>query len=320
MARTSETPQGLDAPLAAGHDAPYHDATGVQPQFAAQAEADRPGRDAGRAMRLVALVAVVIGLLALTAAACVLSYSSMHYLAVQADVPARLASIYPLIFDALLVLAACSVLALRGAGLVSRIYGWLCMLVLLGCLAAGGALRAAATRIPHRTAGVVAAVVPWALVLIGFGLLLALLRYARIRRLGQQHAKAAAAQEERALPDPATSAGLTPPPPAVRPADLQLRARIPTQPTDDQTEANPVPGPVGWPTPFMPRVEHESPGERDIAEQPVAADEPVAADQPAAGQLGSELSPAPIQESTGEEASGPPAFRRTRSSPTPPQE
>ncbi|HXL16145.1 MAG TPA: hypothetical protein VN961_01345, partial [Streptosporangiaceae bacterium] len=89
---------------------------------------------------------------------------------------------------------------------------------------------------------------------------------------------------------------------------------IPRQPTDDQTEANPVPGLVGWPTPFMPRVEHESPGERDIA------DEPVAADQHAAGQLGSELSPAPIQESTGEEASGPPAFRRTRSSPTPPQE
>ena len=181
-------------------------------------------------------------------------------------------------------------------------------------------MRAATTKIPHRTAGVVAAIVPWVLVLIGFGLLLALLRYARIRRLGLQHAKAAAAQEERALPDPAASAGLTPPPPAVRQADLQLRARIPRQPTDDQTEANPVPGPVGWPTPFMPRVEHESPGERDIAEQPVAADEPVAADQPAAGQLGSELSPAPIQESTGEEASGPPAFRRTRSSPTPPQE
>jgi hypothetical protein len=325
VARTSETPQGLDAPLAAGHDAPYHDATGVQPQFAAQAEADRPGRDAGRAMRLVALVAVVIGLLALTAAACVLSYSSMHYLAVQADVSARLASIYPLIFDALLVLAGCSVLALRGAGLVSRIYGWLCMLVLLGCLAAGGALRAATTKIPHRTAGVVAAIVPWVLVLIGFGLLLALLRYARIRRLGQQHAKAAAGQEERALPDPATSAGLTPPP-GVRPTDLQLRARIPRQPTDDQTEANPVPGPVGWPTPFMPRVEHESPGERDIAEQavaadePVAPDEPVARDQPAAGQLGGELCPAPIQESTGEEASGPPAFNRTRSSPTPPQE
>jgi len=56
------------------------------------------------------------------------------------------------------------------------------------------------------------------------------------------------------------------------------------------------------------------------ADEPVAADQPAAAGQPEAGQLGSELSPAPIQESTAEESGGPPAFRRTRSSPTPPQE
>lgn len=143
-----------------------------------------PRREAGRALRIVALVAAVLGLTALTAAACVLSYSSVHHLATQAGVSARLASIYPLIFDVLLVLTGCSVLALRGAGLVSRVYGWLCMIVLLGSLAAGGAVRAAAINVPRHLAGVVAAIVPWALVLIGFGLLLALLRYARIRRQG----------------------------------------------------------------------------------------------------------------------------------------
>jgi len=74
-------------------------------------------------MRLVALVAVVVGLAALTAAACGLSYSRIHHLAIQAGVSARLASVYPLIFDALLILAGSSVLALRSAELISRVYG-----------------------------------------------------------------------------------------------------------------------------------------------------------------------------------------------------
>ena len=149
----------------------------------------RPGSDAGRVLRVLALIAVAVGLTALTAAACVLSYSSVHYLATQAGVHGRLGRIYPLIFDAVLVVAGCSVLALRGAGLVSRLYSWLCMLVLLSALAAGGALHAAAVKIPHKLAAVVAAIVPWALVLIAFGLLIALLRHARLRRLGKRNGK-----------------------------------------------------------------------------------------------------------------------------------
>jgi hypothetical protein len=166
------------------------------------AAAIRPGRDGGRALRVLALIAVALGLAGLTAAACVLSYSPIHRLAIQAGVHGRLASIYPLIFDALLVVAGCSVLALRGAGLVSRVYSWLCLLVLLAALAAGGAARAATVAIPHKTAAVVAAIVPWALVLIGFGLLLALLRYARLRRTGKRdggrEAGARPSAEERA--------------------------------------------------------------------------------------------------------------------------
>ncbi len=155
------------------------------------------GRDTGQVLRALALVAVAVGLAALTAAACVLSYSSVHHLALQAGVHGRLASIYPIIFDALLVIAGCSVLALRGAGLVSRMYSWLCMLVLLAALAAGGALQPADVKIPHKLAAVVAAIVPWALVLIGFGLLVALLRYARLRRLGKRNEKRRVALEAR---------------------------------------------------------------------------------------------------------------------------
>ena len=165
---------------------------GADPQSAAPA-----GRDTGQVLRALALVAVAVGLAALTAAACVLSYSSVHHLAIQAGVHGRLASIYPIIFDALLVIAGCSVLALRGAGLVSRMYSWLCMLVLLAALAAGGALQPADVKIPHKLAAVVAAIVPWALVLIGFGLLVALLRYARLRRLGKRNEKRRVALEVR---------------------------------------------------------------------------------------------------------------------------
>ena len=156
-------------------------------QSADRPAGSRPGSDAGRVLRVLALIAVAVGVTALTAAACVLSYSSVHHLATQAGVHGRLARIYPLIFDAVLVVAGCSVLALRGAGLVSRLYSWLCMLVLLAALAAGGVLHAAAVKIPHKLAAVVAAIVPWALVLIAFGLLIALLRYARLRRLGKRN-------------------------------------------------------------------------------------------------------------------------------------
>jgi uncharacterized protein DUF2637 len=280
-----------------------------------------PARDSGRALRLLGLVAVAVGLAALTAAACALSYSSIHHLAIEAGVTRQLARIYPFIFDALLVIAGCSVLALRGAGLPSKIYAWICLLVLLGALAAGGAVQAAAVHIPRKLAAIVAAVIPWALVLIGFGLLLALLRYARIRKLGKRHEEAntpatvaahaadndalsdvvvtvstsepprhpalpAGAASETAqqpartalpvgpglagTPEPATRplqqvpdiqqaqagdepatgerAPRQPPRPAVRQAEMQLRARIPRQPAEQapgDPDRSPLMPPVG---------------------------------------------------------------------------
>jgi hypothetical protein len=197
VVRMSDTRRGPQAayPASATEEAAYA-ADGWSQEVGRQALA-QPGRDAGRVLRILALIAVAAGLAALTAAACVLSYSSVHHLAIQAGVHGRLASVYPLIFDAILVVAGCSVLALRGAGLVSRLYSWLCMLVLLAALAAGGALRAEAVKIPHKVAALVAAIVPWALVLIGFGLLVALLRYARLRRLGKRNGQQRLAADNR---------------------------------------------------------------------------------------------------------------------------
>jgi uncharacterized membrane protein SirB2 len=141
--------------------------------------------DAHRGLRITALIAVAVGVLLLAAAAFVLSYAGIHAIALKAGVSARLARLYPLIFDAMLVVAGAAVLALRGAGLITRCYTWLTMLVLLAAVAGADALHATGTRIPHRPAAATVAIVPWALVLISFGLLIAMLRHARQRRTGR---------------------------------------------------------------------------------------------------------------------------------------
>jgi hypothetical protein len=340
------------------------------------------GRDSGRALRLAGLIAVAVGLAALTAAACTLSYSSIHHLATDGSVSPRLARVYPFIFDALLVIAGCSVLALRGAGLGSRIYAWFCMLILLAALAAGGAVHGAAIHVPRRLAAIVAAVVPWALVLIGFGLLLALLRYARMRRLGQQQDKsetqtAAAPQAHSTahsdvvvmantaeppplhVPSADAAAGAHPPEPpgaltasasgafgapepptrplppvaaaqeseaedgnqpaAAQPmptvvhAELQLRART-ARPQNEQTPADPAHTPLMPPVRPVPSSQQTNP--RPVEHQEPAEPNTVDPDGAATGEAGQTgpLSPAPVDEDPEE----PQAFRRPRSSPTPP--
>jgi hypothetical protein len=89
------------------------------------------------------------------------------------------------------------VLSLRGAGLVSRCYAWLSLLVLLAASAGADTLHSTGTRLPHREAAAAAAIIPWALLLIGFGLLLAMLRHARLRRAATA---ARAAEQARAEP------------------------------------------------------------------------------------------------------------------------
>ena len=71
-------------------------------------------------LRLAALTAVVAGVVLLAAAAFVLSYSGIHQVALQAGVSPSLAKLYPVIFDAMLVVAGAAAMALRGAGWWSR--------------------------------------------------------------------------------------------------------------------------------------------------------------------------------------------------------
>ena len=139
-----------------------------------------------RGLRAVALVAVIIGVLVLAAAAFLLSYSGIHAIARTAGVTPSLARLYPLILDAMLVIACAAVLSLRGAGLAARCYAWLSLLVLLAAVAGADALHATGTKLPQRPAAAAVAIIPWALLLIGFGLLLSMLRHARQRMIAAQ--------------------------------------------------------------------------------------------------------------------------------------
>ena len=135
-----------------------------------------------RGFRVLALAAVVAGLLVLAAAAFVLSYAGIHVVALSSGVSPKVARVYPLIFDAMLVVTCAAVLSLRGAGVPSRLFAWLSMLAPFAAAAGADALNATGVRMPHKPAAAAAAVIPWALVLIGFGLLLCMLRQARLRR------------------------------------------------------------------------------------------------------------------------------------------
>ena len=160
----------------------------------------RPPRSADpqSRLRLAALTAVIAGVVLLAAAAFVLSYSGIHAVALKAGVSPNLAKLYPVIFDAMLVVAGAAAMALRGAGWWSRFYAWACLILLLAAVALGDAVHATNTALPERAARAAVAVTPWVLLLLAFGLLLTMLRHFRKARatvVARQEARAAATGE-----------------------------------------------------------------------------------------------------------------------------
>ncbi len=137
---------------------------------------------APRGWRILGLAAVCLGLAALAAATFVLSYSGIRAVALEAGITPRFARGYPLLLDAMLVIVLAAVLALRGAGLPSKVLAWLTLLVVLAAAAGADGLHAVGRTLPHRPAAITAAVLPWVLVFIAFALLLTMLRHARLRR------------------------------------------------------------------------------------------------------------------------------------------
>jgi hypothetical protein len=210
-------------------------------------------------LRGLALWAVAAGVVVLAAAAFVLSYPGVHAVALQSGVSRSLARIYPAIFDAMLVIACAAVLSLRGGGLISRCYAWLSLLVLLAAAAGADTLHSIRVRPPHREAAAAAAIIPWALLLIGFGLLLAMLRHARLRRA----AAATQVRGEPPRPNPPMAALPVGTAASAQASDYQQRRTLPELPSvaDSGHEASQSPA-------------AESPAEADPDEAAHAEGEP----------------------------------------------
>ena len=140
------------------------------------------GHDPYAALRLIALIAAIAGVVVLAAAAFVLSYGGIHKIALSAGVSPSVARIFPVIFDAMLVVSCAAVVSLRSAGWWPRTYSWLTTLALLVVVAAADAAHATGTHIPRKPAAATVAILPWALLLLAFTLLLSMLRQFRRTR------------------------------------------------------------------------------------------------------------------------------------------
>ena len=132
----------------------------------------------------------------LAAAAFVLSYAGIRRSRSRPGFQPDLAKLYPVIFDAMLVIAGAAAMALRAEPLRwSRFYAWACLIALLAAVAIGDAVHATGTVLPERASRAAVAITPWVLLLLAFGLLLTMLRHFRKARTAvaaRQEARAAA--------------------------------------------------------------------------------------------------------------------------------
>ena len=197
--------------------------------------------------RLLAHVAVVIGVLVVTAAAFALSYNAVRDIALAAGVTPSLARLYPAILDAVFAVACAAALTLRDARWWARGYAWLSVLVTGALIGAAGAYHAMGLQMPQKVAAGTVAALPVALVLLGFSLWLSMLRHTR-----GGHTAAApgprAPTELGAGPAPGIEAGQPAPAEAVsaaaRPALPAPAASLPPTPENTRpgTESTPTGG------------------------------------------------------------------------------
>jgi hypothetical protein len=140
--------------------------------------------DYGNGFQVTAVVIVITGVALLAVAAFLVSYAGTRDIAVAAGVSPALAGLYPLIIDAVLVVACVAALALRGAEWWMQAYAWLSVMFLLAVVALVGGVHAAGVSLPHRPTAAAMAIMPWVLFLLGFGLWLTMLRHLRTARAG----------------------------------------------------------------------------------------------------------------------------------------
>jgi Protein of unknown function (DUF2637) len=168
----------------------------------------RPARpshaeDYSSRFRVTAVVTVITGVVLLSIAAFLLSYRPIREIALASGASPGLAALYPLMLDAMLVVACAATLALREAVWWIRSYAGLSFFVLLVLVALGDATHAARISLSYRAMAAITAVIPWVLVLVGFGLCLVILRHLRGSATGTPQFHRG---PESGLPDSADSA------------------------------------------------------------------------------------------------------------------
>ncbi|MEV4097183.1 DUF2637 domain-containing protein [Streptosporangium saharense] len=175
-------------------------------------------------LRRTGIALVGVGVAALAAAACVLSFEDLRALAITGEAPAGLAYLYPAAFDALLAVALISVLLLRGARWPIRLQaGAVLTLLLAGAVAAETATAVRAT-VDVRRAAVVVAVFPWVALLLALWLWLLLINHAAARRASAD--TAAAGRTNDIVPFPEGDLPTAEyPVPAARPAHQEYAGR-----------------------------------------------------------------------------------------------
>jgi len=159
-------------------------------------------------LRLVALTAVIVGVVLVAGAAFLLSYNGIHQIALQAGVSPGLARLYPLMFDAMLVIFCAAALALRNASWGAKTYVWVSLLLLVCAVAVGDALHATGVRLDGQAARAVIAIIPWVLLLMGFVMWLVMLRqWRRARAAAAANGTAVAGSAPPGAPLGAAAAG-----------------------------------------------------------------------------------------------------------------
>jgi hypothetical protein len=149
----------------------------VQGDVAASPRVQATSRGGGS--QLAAALIVIVGVGVLAVGAFLVSYAGTRQIALAAGVSPTVAGIYPVIVDAVFVVACVSALALRGAEWWMQAYAWLSVFFLLGAIGLIEAAHAAGVSLSHRPAAATMAALPWALFLLGFGLWLSMLRHQR---------------------------------------------------------------------------------------------------------------------------------------------
>jgi hypothetical protein len=135
--------------------------------------------DSCNMLQLAPLATVITGVVLLAVGAFLLSYAGIHEIALAAGVSPALAGLYPLIFDALLVVAGVAALALRDARWWLRGYAWFSITILLAVVAVVEPVHAAGISLPRRPTVATVVAMPWVLLLLGFGLWLSMLTHLR---------------------------------------------------------------------------------------------------------------------------------------------